>query len=132
MPVFILGCILQGLDDRTDEGEAIAHGQLTLYTIAIVFEIELTDQAIEDLQWFKKHEQNVIIDGIEANLCYEPTTQTRNRKRLRPNDTAEWELRLGAYRVLYNVEETVRIVSIERIAAKQGNKYIFQGEEGEL
>jgi len=97
-----------------------------------VFEIELTDQAIEDLQWFKKHEQNVIIDGIEANLCYEPTTETRNRKRLRPNDTAEWELRLGAYRVLYNVEQTVRIVSIERIAAKQGNKYIFQGEEGEL
>jgi mRNA-degrading endonuclease RelE of RelBE toxin-antitoxin system len=41
-------------------------------------------------------------------------------------------LRLGVYRVLYNVEETVRIVSIEHIAAKQGNKYIFQGEEGEL
>jgi hypothetical protein len=34
-----------------------------------VFEIELTDQAVEDLQWFKKHEQNVILDGIEANLC---------------------------------------------------------------
>ena len=49
-----------------------------------MFEIELTDQAIEDLQWFKKHEQNVIIDGIEANLCYEPTMETRNRKRLRP------------------------------------------------
>lgn len=97
-----------------------------------MFEIELTDQAIEDLQWFKKHQQNVIIDGIEANLCYEPTTETRNRKRLRPNDTAEWELRLGEYRVLYNVEEKVRIVSIERIAAKPGNKYIFQGEEGEL
>ncbi|MEQ8961114.1 MAG: type II toxin-antitoxin system RelE/ParE family toxin [Coleofasciculus sp. C2-GNP5-27] len=97
-----------------------------------MFEIELTDQAIEDLQWFKKHQQNVIIDGIEANLGYEPATETRNRKRLRPNDTAEWELRLGVYRVLYNVEEKVRIVSIERIAAKQRNKYIFQGEEGEL
>lgn len=97
-----------------------------------MFEIELTDPAIEDLQWFKKHEQNVIIDGIEANLCYEPTTEIRNRKRLRPNDTAEWELRLGVYRVLYNVEETVRIVSIERIASKPGNKYIFQGEEREL
>ncbi|MEQ8537167.1 MAG: type II toxin-antitoxin system RelE/ParE family toxin [Coleofasciculus sp. D1-CHI-01] len=97
-----------------------------------MFEIELTDQAIEDLQWFKKHQQNVIIDGIETNLGYEPATETRNRKRLRPNDTAEWELRLGVYRVLYNVEEKVRIVSIERIAAKQRNKYIFQGEEGEL
>jgi mRNA-degrading endonuclease RelE of RelBE toxin-antitoxin system len=80
-----------------------------------VFEIELTDQAIEDLQWFKKHEQNVIIDGIEANLCYEPTTETRNRKRLRPNDTAEWELRLGAYRVLYNVEQTMNSPSIRKL-----------------
>jgi mRNA-degrading endonuclease RelE of RelBE toxin-antitoxin system len=87
---------------------------------------------VQDLRWFKKHEQNVILDGIEANLGYEPTNETRNRKRLRPNDTAEGELRLGVYRVLYNVEETVRIVSIEHIAAKQGNKYIFQGEEGEL
>jgi mRNA-degrading endonuclease RelE of RelBE toxin-antitoxin system len=97
-----------------------------------VFEIEFSEQAIEDLQWFKKHEQNVIIDGIEANLCYEPTTEARNRKPLRPNNTAEWELRLGKYRVLYNVEELVKIVSIERVAAKPSNKYIFQGEEGEL
>ncbi len=92
----------------------------------------MTDRAIEDLQWFKKREQNVILDGIEANLGYEPTTETRNRKRLRPNDTAKWELRLGVYRVLYNVEEQVRIVSIERIAAKRGNQYVFQGEKGEL
>jgi len=35
-----------------------------------VFEIEFTDQAIEDLQWFKKYEQNVILDGIESNLAY--------------------------------------------------------------
>jgi len=60
-----------------------------------VFEIEFTDQYLDDLQWFKKHEQNVIIDGIEASLRYEPTLETRNRKPLRPNNTAEWELKLG-------------------------------------
>lgn len=97
-----------------------------------MFEIEFTDQAIEDLQWFKKYEQNVIIDGIEVNLLYEPTIETRNRKPLRQNNTAEWELRLGEYRVLYNVDQLVRIVSIERVAAKPGNKYMFQGEEREL
>jgi mRNA-degrading endonuclease RelE of RelBE toxin-antitoxin system len=91
-----------------------------------------TKRLSEDLQWFKKHEQNVIVDGIEANLCYEPTTETRNRKPLRPNNTAEWELRVGLYRVLYNVDQQVKIVSIEHIAAKPGNKYIFQGEEEEL
>jgi mRNA-degrading endonuclease RelE of RelBE toxin-antitoxin system len=97
-----------------------------------VFEIELTDRAIEDLKWFKKHEQNIILDGIEVNLCYEPTTETRNRKLLRPNNTATWELRLGEYRVLYNVDKVIKIVSVERVGAKPGNKYLFRGEEEEL
>jgi mRNA-degrading endonuclease RelE of RelBE toxin-antitoxin system len=66
------------------------------------------------------------------DVSYEPTTETRNRKPLRPNNTAEWELRVGVYRILYNVENQVKIVSIERIAAKPGNKYIFQGKEEEL
>ena len=34
--------------------------------------IEFTDEAIEDIYWFKKHEQNVIIDGIEANFFMNP------------------------------------------------------------
>ncbi len=30
---------------------------------------------------------------------------------------AEWELRIGRFRVLYNVEEEVKIVSIEAIGS---------------
>lgn len=98
-----------------------------------MFEIEFTDRSLKDLEWFKKHEQNIILDGIEANLLHEPTTETRNRKHLRANNTAEWELRVSVYRVLYNVEsEKVKIVNIERIALKQRNKYLFQGKEEEL
>jgi mRNA-degrading endonuclease RelE of RelBE toxin-antitoxin system len=51
---------------------------------------------------------------------------------LRPNETAEWELRLGKYRVFYDVEETVLIVSIEAIGLKLGNTFYFQGKEEEL
>jgi len=47
-------------------------------------------------------------------------------------NSVEWKLKLGAYRLFYNVEEKVRIVSIEGITAKKRNKYIFQGEEREL
>ena len=58
--------------------------------------------------------------------------ETRNRKRLRPNETAEWELRIGKFRVFYDVDEVVFIVAIEAIARKKGDSLSFQGEEQEL
>ena len=97
-----------------------------------MYEIELTPKAREDLMWFRKNEQEEILNGMEANLLYEPTTETRNRKRLRPNDTAEWELRLGKYRVLYDVDNKIFIVSIEAIGLKLGSAFYFQGKEQEI
>jgi mRNA-degrading endonuclease RelE of RelBE toxin-antitoxin system len=96
------------------------------------YKISFTESALEDLAWFKKKEQNEIRDGIYENLEYEPTVETRNRKKLRPNETAEWELRLGKFRVFYDVDTAVRIVAIEAIAEKKGNALFFQGEEQEL
>ncbi|HEY9152204.1 MAG TPA: type II toxin-antitoxin system RelE/ParE family toxin [Anaerolineales bacterium] len=96
------------------------------------YKIGFTEEALEDFAWFKKNEQNEIRDGIYKNLEREPTVETRNRKRLRPNETAEWELRIGSFRVFYDVDEIVRIVAIEAIAKKKGNSLFFQGKEREL
>ena len=93
-----------------------------------MYKIEFTDAALADLKSFKKHEQNEIIDGIEANLTYEPTVETRNRSPLRPNQTAEWKLRLGNFRVYYDVDTVVRIVSVEAIGLKVGNLVLFRGK----
>jgi mRNA-degrading endonuclease RelE of RelBE toxin-antitoxin system len=97
-----------------------------------MYDIAYTDDAIEDLKYFKKHEQNEIIDGIEQQLRYEPTVQTRNRKQMRPNEKADWELRIGNFRVLYDVDTEVRIVEIQRIGEKQENTFLFRGREEEL
>ncbi len=94
--------------------------------------ISFTESALEDLAWFKKNEQNEIRDGIYENLEHEPTVETRNRKKLRPNETAEWELRIGKFRVFYDVDEAVHIVAIEAIAEKKGDSLFFQGAEREL
>lgn len=96
------------------------------------YTIGFTQNALEDLAWFKKNEQNEIRDGIYENLEHEPAMEARHRKRLRPNETAEWELRLGNFRVFYDVDEAVRIVAIEAVAEKKGNQLFFQGEEREL
>ncbi|MCB1194090.1 MAG: hypothetical protein KDK90_26880 [Leptospiraceae bacterium] len=97
-----------------------------------MYEIEYTQDAINDLKWFKKNEQKTIIDMIDLQLKYEPLLETRNRKQLRTNSTAEWELRIGDFRVFYNVFGKIYIVEIERIGEKFGNRIFFQGKEEKL
>lgn len=97
-----------------------------------MFAIEFTSEAEADLAWFKKQERNIILDGIEENLRFEPEVITRNRKRLRPNQTAQWELRVDKYRVFYDVTDVVRIVSVEAVGLKIGNQLYFRGKEREL
>jgi mRNA-degrading endonuclease RelE of RelBE toxin-antitoxin system len=97
-----------------------------------MYEIEFTPEALKDLRLFRKFEQKQIIQGIEAQLKPEPKLETRNRKQLRPNDVAEWELRLGKYRVFYKVHDQVMIVSIEAIGFKIGSLLFIRGEERTL
>jgi len=97
-----------------------------------MYEIEFTREALEDLRLFRKFEQKQIIESIESQLKHKPKVETRNRKRLRPNDVAEWELRLGKYRVFYSVHDEVMIVSIEAIGFKIGSMLFMRGEERTL
>jgi mRNA-degrading endonuclease RelE of RelBE toxin-antitoxin system len=70
-----------------------------------VFELEFTASALDDLGYFKRAEQNLILNKIEASLLHEPLVETRHRKPLRPNDLSAWELRVSNFRVLYDVNE---------------------------
>jgi len=97
-----------------------------------MYEIEFSDDALQDLKSLKKNEQNEVLDDIDANLRHEPAIETRNRKRLRPNQTAEWELRIGQFRVFYDVYEAVKIVSIEAVGLKIGSLLRFRGKERPL
>lgn len=93
-----------------------------------MYDIEYTPQAIAELKYFKKHEQQQILSEIPVQLRYEPTVETRNRKRTKPNSIADWELRIAEFRVFYNVEEQVRIVEIKRVGEKKGNIFLFRGQ----
>jgi len=97
-----------------------------------MYEIEYTLEARQDLNMFRKFEQKYILDKIDAQLRYEPNVETRNRKQLRPNAVAEWELRLDRFRVFYDVRETVKIVKVEAIGYKRGSKLFIRGQEYQL
>ena len=97
-----------------------------------MYNIEYTAVAVADLRYLKRHEQARVLDGIDAQLRYQPTVETRQRKRMRPNDIAEWELRIGEFRVLYTVDEAETRVAIQRIGEKTGNTFRFRGRETPL
>lgn len=94
-----------------------------------MYQIEFTPIARQDLRYFKRYEQNIIIDAIETQLSYEPTLETANRFPRNPVEIAEWELRVGDFRVFYNVDEHVLIVSVERIGEKPNNRLFFRGKK---
>jgi mRNA-degrading endonuclease RelE of RelBE toxin-antitoxin system len=73
------------------------------------FDIVFTPEALEDIQLFRKGDRTRIIKAIEDQLSHEPASETRNRKRLRPNQTAEWELRVDRFRVFYDIEELAHL-----------------------
>lgn len=62
-----------------------------------MYEIELTPIALEDLRYFRKYEQNIILDAIRTQLPYDLNVETTNRFRRQPPEMSEWELRVGVY-----------------------------------
>ena len=97
-----------------------------------MFEIKFTPDAIEDLRWFKKVERKQIIAELESQFSYEPAFETRNRKRLRPNKLAEWELRLDRFRVFFDMDEVNRLIQVQAVGYKRGSRLFIQGKEYEL
>jgi mRNA-degrading endonuclease RelE of RelBE toxin-antitoxin system len=97
-----------------------------------VYEIEYTAEAVDDLKLFRKFEQRYISDHVDEQLLQEPAIETRNRKKLRPNEVAEYELRLGKFRVFYDVDERLKTVKIEAIGYKEGSRLFIHGKEYDL
>ena len=50
-----------------------------------MFSVEFTPEAADDLISFRKFDQQTLVAEIETKLKHEPMTETRQRKRLRPN-----------------------------------------------
>lgn len=69
------------------------------------YTIEYSPESEEHLRVLTARQQVIVLDTVEKQLSYQPTVETRNRKPIRPNPVAPWELRIGDLRVYYDVEE---------------------------
>jgi mRNA-degrading endonuclease RelE of RelBE toxin-antitoxin system len=88
------------------------------------FAIEIRDVAFDELNAVKPYYRKRIIDAVDTQLAHEPTIETKNRKVLisfQPNFEHEvpvWELRVGQYRVYYDVNEESKTVTVRAIREK--------------
>ena len=97
------------------------------------YAIEVTDEADEHLAGLKAHDRAKVLDSLEPRLAFEPRLETRNRKRLRPNPVAPWELRLGNLRVYFDVdEEPKRVVKVLAVGVKLRDTVRIGGRVVEL
>jgi mRNA-degrading endonuclease RelE of RelBE toxin-antitoxin system len=98
----------------------------------VSYDIAFSQMALEGLKTLRKFDQQRIRDAIVDQLTSQPTVETRNRKRLRENPLARWEIRVGKYRVFYDVAEEENLVRIIAIGYKEGSKLFILDEEYEL
>jgi mRNA-degrading endonuclease RelE of RelBE toxin-antitoxin system len=93
-----------------------------------MYAIEYAEGVIDDLADMRAYERAKVLDRLEEQLTYEPTQQTRNRKILvglvPPWEHIEpvWELRIGQYRVFYDVDEEKLVVIVRAIRHKPPHK----------
>ena len=95
------------------------------------YQIIFSRVAETHLQTFAVRDRRIILEEIIEQLPYQAALETRNRKPMRPNPLASWELRLGNFRVYYDIEEepepVVEIIAIgvkERDRVRIGNKIV--------
>jgi mRNA interferase RelE/StbE len=94
------------------------------------YELRYSPEAAEGLKRLRSADRAAIIGAIEQILAVNPMLESKARvKRLRQPAPAEYRLRVGQFRVFYNVGEGhVRIVRI--LPKEEAGRYLRSREDG--
>jgi mRNA-degrading endonuclease RelE of RelBE toxin-antitoxin system len=95
------------------------------------FEIIIDPPALEELRSIRVFDRRRIIQAIEEQPRHEPDVITRNRKPLAEvqadfsHDLPLWQLRVGDFRVFYNIEDVVLVRAIRSKAPHQTTEQVL-------
>ena len=96
----------------------------------VAYRIQFTTSAEKQFAQLTAREQAIVLNAVKVQLRHEPTKETRNRKPLRPNPLAPWELRAGFFRVFYEADARESdLINVLAIGIKRGNQLIILGKE---
>ncbi len=97
------------------------------------YRIEYSPDAEEHLRFLTPRQRAIVLDAVDKQLMHHAAIETRNRKPMRPNPLAPWELRIGDLRVYYDIEEAAeQVVFIRAVGVKEGNRVRIAGKVFEL
>jgi hypothetical protein len=99
----------------------------------VPYTVEFAESVEDHFQGLTARERTTVLAAIDRQLLHEPLKETRNRKPLRPNPIAPWELGVAHLRVFHEVVEAetaaVRILAVGR---KPRQLLIIGGQEIQL
>ncbi len=105
----------------------------------VPYRIDYSPAAEDHLRALTARQRAIVFDTIDEQLKDQPAVETRNRKPMRPNPLAPWELRIGDLRVYYDVQGASEVeepsesrVFILAVGIKDRNRLIIGGEEVKL
>ncbi len=95
------------------------------------FEIRFVPSADEDLEYYEVREQRIILSAIGTFLEVDADVESRRRKRMRSDRLGRWELRVGDYRVFYEItaENVVRVLTVGH---KTHNELFIRGRRADV
>ena len=97
------------------------------------YRIECSPEAEDHLRALTARERSIVLDTVEEQLVHEPNVETKNRKPMRPNPVAPWELRIDRLGVYYDVkEEPQQAVKVRAVGTKDRNQVRIGSEVIEL
>lgn len=95
-----------------------------------MFSIDFSERASDAIEELPTFRQRQITDGIATHLTHEPRRESRSRiKRLRQPAISEYRLRVGDYRVFYNVNDGSRVVLVVTVWWK-GRRTLGEVDDG--
>jgi mRNA-degrading endonuclease RelE of RelBE toxin-antitoxin system len=97
------------------------------------YRIEYSPDALDHLRAPTARQRTTLFEAVDRHLNLQPTQVTRNRKPMRPNTLAVWELRVGNLRVYYDLEEEPeQAIFIRAVGIKLRNCLRIGGKEIDL
>jgi mRNA-degrading endonuclease RelE of RelBE toxin-antitoxin system len=89
------------------------------------FEIVVHESAAREIETLRVFDQRRIVDEIAEQLSDQPTLTTRRRKCLGSlvatfeHEPPIWQLRVGDFRIFYDVDEESQLVHIRAVRQKE-------------
>jgi len=94
------------------------------------YHIKIKPGAEGDLNYYNPYIQRLIAEAISDQLQNDADIQKKKKKKLRDNPIAPWELKIGDYRVFYEIDrETVIVLAVGH---KEHNSLFIRGKKVEI